>query len=68
MADFSEVIARENGNVSAYFSRASALDALGDFEAAVEDYSTALQLDPASASTHARCTPILPAFPLMLPT
>lgn len=45
MADFSEVVRLEPNNVNAYFSRGSALDSLGHFEKAVEDYTKALVLD-----------------------
>lgn len=42
VADFSALIEREPQNATAYFNRAAALDALGLFDRAVQDYRRAL--------------------------
>ena len=50
VADFTHVLKLDPTNANAFFNRGSAHDALGDFDAALRDYTTALELDGASVN------------------
>lgn len=43
------MIELDPGNANAYFNRGSAYDSIGDFDAAIADYTKALDLDMSAA-------------------
>jgi Flp pilus assembly protein TadD len=47
-------------NANAYFNRGSAYDSIGDFDAAIADYTRALDLDMAAAAHGAASQPRSP--------
>jgi tetratricopeptide (TPR) repeat protein len=46
VAEYSKAIELDSDSVEAYYGRAMAYEALGEFECAVEDYTESIRLDP----------------------